>query len=247
MVKVAICDDDVNLTTKLESIICEIARDKGIKIDVDVFFDGLPLIENIMHNNVRYDMLFLDIEMENLDGLETARKIRELDELVYLIYVTNYESYAVEAYEVHPFRFLLKPIELTVIQKYFLMIYDRISAGDMYFQYKFKKDYYKLFLKYIKETIASGILSILISMIVFFYDKFSDTIAYQYIFYIWVGCMVYMLLCTYRSVSCMMELMFKEDDEISVTQSIRPVQECTGRKAWLDENIPKVEVDESDG
>lgn len=143
LIKIGICDDDVNFTTKLESMIYEIARENGIKVDVDVFFDGLPLLDNVMNSNVRYDMLFLDIEMKHLDGLKTASKIRELDELVYLIYITNYESYAIEAYEVRPFQFVLKPIEKETIQKYFLIIYEKICSGDMYFIYKYQKAYCK--------------------------------------------------------------------------------------------------------
>lgn len=128
-----------------------------------------------------------------------------------------------------------------------------MKNSSKFVRYVFELDKDKLFLKYIKATIASGILSIVISMILFFNDIFTNTIIHQYIFYVWVGCMVYMLLCTYRSVSCMMELMFKEDDEniaegeISATQDTKVMQERAERKVWLDSNIPKVELDEGDG
>ncbi len=68
----------------------------------------------------------------------------------------------------------------------------------------------KLFLKYIRRTIASGIISIFVSMTLFFRDMYEDNCLYDYAFYIWVGSLIYMLLCTYRSVSNMMELMFSE-------------------------------------
>lgn len=144
MLKIAICDDEIDFTAKIESIIEDVARENGIQIDIDVFFNGLTLLKNIKNNNVRYDIIFLDIEMENMDGLETARKIRELDEIVFLIYVTSHKNYAIEAYEVHPFQFIVKPIEVDIIKKYFLLIYEKINRGTFYYEYKFKKDYYRV-------------------------------------------------------------------------------------------------------
>lgn len=147
MLKIAVCDDEIGFTAKLESIIEDVAGKKGIQIDIDVFFNGLSLLKNIKHNNVRYDIIFLDIEMEAMDGLETARQIRELDELVFLIYVTSHKNYAIEAYEVHPFQFIVKPVEEDIIKKYFLMVYEKISMGTFYYEYKFKKDYYRVLVK----------------------------------------------------------------------------------------------------
>ena len=58
-----------------------------------------------------YDILLLDIDMEGLDGIETARRIREADKEVRLIYVTNYRDYTIFAFAVHAFAYLLKPVE----------------------------------------------------------------------------------------------------------------------------------------
>ena len=83
MLKIAVCDDEIGFTSKVETILKRTAREYGIQIDIDVFFDGLGLYKNIENNKTKYDLIFLDVEMKNMDGLETAKKIRKLDELVF--------------------------------------------------------------------------------------------------------------------------------------------------------------------
>ena len=85
-----------------------------------------------------------------------------------------------------------------------------MKNDSVFVKYVFELDQDKLFLKYIRRTIASGIISIFVSMVLFFRDMYEDNCLYDYAFYIWVGSLIYMLLCTYRSVSNMMELMFSE-------------------------------------
>ena len=59
----------------------------------------------------RYSLIFLDIEMELVDGISAARLIRETDRSVLFIYISGYDSYLKELFEVEPFRFLSKPLE----------------------------------------------------------------------------------------------------------------------------------------
>ena len=63
---------------------------------------------DICEKGRKYDLIFLDIEMRGMDGLTAAKEIRKIDELTMLIYVTNHESYALEAYDVQPYQFLVK-------------------------------------------------------------------------------------------------------------------------------------------
>ena len=58
----------------------------------------------------RYDVVFLDIMMESMDGISLAKKIRTWDRHVILIFCTAYLGYAPEGYEVKAFRYLLKPV-----------------------------------------------------------------------------------------------------------------------------------------
>lgn len=111
MLKIAICDDEPMFGNKLELILLENAKKEQIQINIDVYQSGTSLLKGMWEDAVSYDIIFLDIEMDGMDGLETAKEIRKKNELVLLIYVTSHKSYAIEAYEVQPFRFVVKPID----------------------------------------------------------------------------------------------------------------------------------------
>lgn len=110
MLKIAICDDDVKMTGVLDTVLEEIAKRNFVKIDTEVFLDGGEL-EKAVEEKMYFDIIFLDIEMGDEDGITAARKIRETDRNVLIIYVTSHESYMQESFSVRPFRFVVKPIE----------------------------------------------------------------------------------------------------------------------------------------
>jgi len=156
MLELAICDDDVKFAGKLETMLSDIAKQEHIELDIEVYFGGRGLVENIDKEKKRYDMIFLDIEMQDMNGLEAARKIRETDEITLLIYVTSHESYAVEAYEVQPFQFAVKPVNENIIHKYFMKAYGKVVAGTFYYQYKYEKEYHKVLINNIMYFESKG-------------------------------------------------------------------------------------------
>lgn len=104
MLKIAICDDEKNVLNKAKEII-ENYKNKEIKIET--YCSGEELIENYS----KLDILFLDIDMKGINGIETAKIIRAKDKLVKIIYVTNYTDYTSSAFGVHAFGYILKPFE----------------------------------------------------------------------------------------------------------------------------------------
>ena len=76
MIKVAICDDDIATTGKIEDMLCRIAKRNFIPIETEVFWEGEHLSEAVESMN-NFDVIFLDIEMGQADGITVARKIRE--------------------------------------------------------------------------------------------------------------------------------------------------------------------------
>lgn len=109
MLKIAICEDEKRYADDLEWCLQVWATNTGNNIKTRKFDNGIPLLSCIDVNGM-FDVIFLDVEMDKMNGLETAAKIREKDFVTTLIFVSQYESYYKEAYNVHPFHFLSKPI-----------------------------------------------------------------------------------------------------------------------------------------
>ena len=138
MIKVAICDDDIATTGKIEDMLCRIAKRNFIPIETEVFWEGEHLSEAVESMD-NFDVIFLDIEMGQADGITVARKIRETDKNVLIIYVTSHESYMQESFSVRPFRFLVKPVEEKQIAGCLEAAYEEISSADSYFRYSYQR------------------------------------------------------------------------------------------------------------
>lgn len=102
--KMAVCDDDVIICRQMSELLQERDRDYTI----DVYVSGKELIES----QKEYDVIFLDIEMEPIDGIETAKILRNKRRKDYIIFLTSHTDYMPEAFKVQAFRFLQKPIQI---------------------------------------------------------------------------------------------------------------------------------------
>ncbi len=104
MIKIAICDDDIATLQQTKKYIEEYEK---AKFHIDEFHSGKELLESVDH----YDIILLDIDMPEMNGLEAAKLLRQKDKNVKLLYITNYSDYSVFAFAVHAFAYLLKPLD----------------------------------------------------------------------------------------------------------------------------------------
>ena len=146
MIDVAICDDDINITGKLDSFFYDYGKRKRLILETDIFDDGNSLVSEISKGK-RYDIIFLDIEMEHENGIQAAQKIRTFDKNVLIIYITSYEQYMLEAFSVHPFQFILKPFKTSEIATVFDEAYKEMVEFDHYFRYKYERIERKILVK----------------------------------------------------------------------------------------------------
>lgn len=143
MLEIAICDDSVIVSSDIESKLQRLAKKFAIDIEIDIFYDGNALVKHICNGN-RYDLIYLDIEMQGKNGVDAAREIRVFDKKALIIYVTNYESFAKEAFEVSAFRFITKPINVNKFEKYFIDAKEEIIKNPRYFRYQHNKIPYRV-------------------------------------------------------------------------------------------------------
>ncbi len=105
--KVAIVDDDRAESAVIHDYLNKYSRETGDEFTSDFFEDGDTIA---LDYKPIYDIIFLDIEMELLDGMSTAKHIRRIDKNVVIIFITNTPQYAVKGYEVDALSYLLKPV-----------------------------------------------------------------------------------------------------------------------------------------
>ena len=107
MIRVAIVEDEAAVRDQLMGYVQRYMRQYDAQIEVTMFTDGVEILEGY---RPVYDIIFLDVEMQHLDGMETASRIRALDSDVLLIFITNMAQYAIKGYAVGALDYVLKPV-----------------------------------------------------------------------------------------------------------------------------------------
>lgn len=107
MIRIGVVEDDEAYRTTLLDHLARYDAEHGVQLHVRTFGDGAELVDGYRPD---FDILFLDVEMAQMDGLEAARRVREVDTDVIIVFVTNMGQYAIKGYEVDALSYLLKPV-----------------------------------------------------------------------------------------------------------------------------------------
>lgn len=108
MYNIAICDDEPDFVDEMQHYIQRYQEENGEEIRVLVFKNGLELTQNYDES---IDLIFLDIQMDKMDGLETAKHVREKDQEVGIIFLTSLKQHALEGYQYQAVNYLVKPMK----------------------------------------------------------------------------------------------------------------------------------------
>lgn len=120
--KIAICDDEIEFQRQLKREIEE--HYHSLDVLICTFLSGEELLKVMEREETGYNLIFMDIQMPGISGLETAKRIRKNDVNTPIILLTSHTEFAMDGYEINAFRFLEKPLNkikliqaLNVIEK----------------------------------------------------------------------------------------------------------------------------------
>lgn len=123
MLHIAVCDDDIKMLGEVKQILTDYCKAKKLAFKISAYCDGTDLLAS----EESFSVIFLDIEMQQSNGIEVAQKIRRMDMNVPIVYITSYIDYWRRAYKVHAFDFITKPFKPEDLYK---VMKDYLAALD---------------------------------------------------------------------------------------------------------------------
>lgn len=121
MLRIALCDDERSAREALYIQLEQVIREDTEQI-VYEFSSGISAVNWLKKHPGEIDLLFLDMEMEGLSGLETAKQIRAFDRNLMIVFVTGYAEYVFDGYSVGAMGYLMKPVKIEELQSVFTRI-----------------------------------------------------------------------------------------------------------------------------
>lgn len=130
MIKIAVCDDEVSAVQNLSDNIKSFMDSKDLKYTISKFFDSESLLLDISMKNIYFDAVFLDIKMNQMNGMDAAKEIRKANNKTNIIFVTALKEYVFDSFEVDAVNYLVKPIEIQKLQRTLEKLVRLVSSTD---------------------------------------------------------------------------------------------------------------------
>ena len=126
MIRIAICDDEKYMSDHIRAMVSDFFRKKNREITILRFSCG----EELLKYDGQIDILFLDIQMKEIDGMETARKLRTDKFRGFLIFITVLKEMVFQSFEVQAYDYLVKPVEKKQFEKTMERLYDSMQNAS---------------------------------------------------------------------------------------------------------------------
>ncbi len=107
-IRVAVCDDDIHFAQIIKEEVEKYFINTQFTISADLYTQGQTLLNVLISQKKQYDVLFLDIDIPDLNGIDLAERIKSFQETSYFIFISNMETMVFRAFTVNPFWFVRK-------------------------------------------------------------------------------------------------------------------------------------------
>lgn len=116
-INIALCDDSKEALANAHYSLIKIFEQQGEIVEIELFESSQKLINEITKNNKQFDIIFMDMEMPELNGIEAGKIIRDYNKETIIIYITGFVDFAIHAFEVRALDYILKPININKLKK----------------------------------------------------------------------------------------------------------------------------------
>lgn len=134
MLQIAVCDDEQYDREKIQFLLKQYFETKNLEYTIQLYNSGEEFLSHY-ENNVKYDIVFLDISMQELDGIQTASQIRSFHSDTQLVFVTAFIDYALEGYKVNAVRYIMKDTLNTAIPECMDTILQKMQRTQVSFSF----------------------------------------------------------------------------------------------------------------
>lgn len=134
MINVAICDNNKKDIRIVKNILNIIAVKNNIEINIDEFSSGKDIIKVYKKMITNYNVIFLEVDLNDIDGIEVAKYIMERDKYVKFIILSRTTKYVFEGYDILAVKYLIKPAIEDKIEKELFKVIKMQNITEKFYQ-----------------------------------------------------------------------------------------------------------------
>lgn len=134
MLEIAVCDDERFYREKIEKLLEEYLAEHELEYRIQLFPSGEEFLSR-NENRVKYDIVFMDINMEKVDGIQAAMQMRAFHSDTYLVLVTAFINYVLEGYKVNAVRYIMKDTLNTAIAECMDAVMEKMKVARVSFSF----------------------------------------------------------------------------------------------------------------
>ncbi len=138
-IQIAVCDDEEFYRNELEKMLSVYGNETDTDLAIELYENAQILLDAMKQEGKRYDLIFFDIEMPEITGIDAARKIYKMETGALFCFVTNHNRYAIRAFEVEAINYISKPMKYldlkSVMKRAKAQIYYSIDEEEAKMRY----------------------------------------------------------------------------------------------------------------